>query len=719
MTTITSMSRRDFMKLTGLSAGGLVLAATLPERAIGFGPSPLDPSTLSPWVFLQITPEGEAVVWVSRSEMGQGVRTGLPMIAAEELGIDWKEVRIRQADAAADDRYGSQLTGGSLSVRTLYDPLRRCGAAAREMLKAAAARRWNVEPAACEVRSGEVVHAPGNRRLPFGDLAEAARDVPVPAVDETKLTEPSAFRLMGTRVERMDHPDIVTGRAVFGMDQRAPGMLFAAVARSPVYGGTVESVDSSGTMKVDGVRKIVEVEGRDGSFYLAPGVAVIAENTWAALEGVRALRVTWNEGSNREAGTGDLRERFRALAAEPGEVARNDGDAGRALERAAKTIEATYELPFLSHAPMEPMNCTIHVRKRSCEIWSPTQNPQTAQRVVAEYLGLPREAVTVHVTLLGGGFGRRLYPDTELEAAMIARQVDAPVKVVWTREDDIRHDRYRPASMHLLRGGLDSRGLPVAWTWHILNTHTDRFLPEDFPAYAVPSYRVEYTHVPWILPRGAWRATTLSQNPFVVQCFLDELAEAGGRDPVELRLEMLRGARGPDPGESRYDRDRMIRVLETAAEASGWKRRLPAGRGRGIAFQYCYGSYVALVAEAESIDHRERVRRIVCAVDCGEVVSPDLVEAQVEGAVAFALSAALKQQITVEGGRVREGNFHDYPMIRMDEMPQIETRIVTSHEAPGGMGETPLPPTAPAVANAIFAASGRRIRRLPIEAAGG
>jgi isoquinoline 1-oxidoreductase beta subunit len=491
-------------------------------------------------------------------------------------------------------------------------------------------------------------------------------------------------------------------------------MRYVAVARCPYYQGKLSGYDGAAAMKVPGVRQVVEYEGRHDQFYIAPGVAVVADDTWAAFKGVEALSAQWDGGPHADASTEALAAKFRELSQSGGEVIHDDGDVDGVFGGASQIVEATYEIPFLAHATMEPMNCTIRVDKDRCEIWSPTQNPQAAQRLVAQYLNLPEDKVTVHVTLLGGGFGRRLYPDTELEAAGIARQVDGPVQVVWTREDDMRHDRYRPSSYHVLRGAVDARGLPAAWHWRILNTHTDRFDPNDFPAHHVRNYRVDYRHVPWILPRGAWRATVNSYNPFVVQAFLDELAGAAGRDPLEVRLEMLRNSTWAGGQDAPYDKGRMIRVVETAADKSGWGGRLPEGVGRGVAFHFGYESYVAEVAEVEVKNGRPRVRRVVCAVDCGEVINPDLAEAQCEGAIAFALSAALKQQITVADGRVREENFSDYPMLEIDEMPAIEPHFIVSHLAPGGMGEVPLPPLAPALANAVFDATGKPVRRLPI-----
>jgi CO/xanthine dehydrogenase Mo-binding subunit len=664
--------------------------------------------------FLQITPDGEALIWISRSEMGQGVRTALPMIVADELEMPWERVHIRQADAAADGRFGSQLTGGSLSVRTLYEPLRRSGAVAREMLRTAAAGDWGVPLQECVARDGAVTHEPTGRRLAYRDLLQTAATVPVPDPETVSLKSPDEFRIIGTSIPRVDGPDMVTGTAVFGLDKRVPDMLYAAVARCPVYGGTVGRVDSAAAERLPGVVRVVETEGRTEGMYMAPGVAVIATDSWAALRGVQVLDIEWDAGPNRDENSEGLRRRLLARSEQGGTVVMNTGDAAGALDRSARRIRATYELPFLAHAPMEPMNCVAHVRADSCEIWSPTQNPQAVQRLVAQSLGVAEGAVTIHVTLVGGGFGRRLYPDAELEAVMIARQVGAPVKVLWTREDDVRHDRYRPASLHTLEGGLDEDRRPIAWSWHILNTHTERFVPEDFPARAIPNYHVEYSHVPWILPRGAWRATTNSQNPFVVESFLDELAVEGGHDPVQLRLDLLGSVEPGAAGGSHYDRDRLLHVLEVAAEMGAWGSPLPGNQGRGVAFFSGYDSYVAMVAHVESSGEDFRVHEITCAIDCGQVINPDMVTAQVEGAVAFALSAGMHQRITVEGGRVQQSNFHDFPVLAMREMPAIHTHIISSRLPPGGVGETPLPPTAPAVTNALFAASGRRIRSLPI-----
>lgn len=717
MSAIERVSRRKFLAITGVAGAGLILGVAIPVRN-GMAEQVTGPAefTFTPDVFLQVTADGIATVWVSRSEMGQGVRTGLPMIVAEELELPWKRVRIKQAPGANDGRYGSQLTGGSYSIRTLYDQLRRTGAAARQMLVTAAASKWGVDADSCTAQAGTVILAASGQQIDYGDLVAAASKLAIPDADSVQLKDPADFQLIGRSINRVDQQDYIHGRALFGADVRKAGLRYAAVARCPYYQGKLIKYDGTAARQVPGVRDVVVYEGRDDGFYIAPGVAVIADDTWSALQGVEALSVEWDPGQYADASTKALQARFAELAASSGETFRSDGDTASILKNAAKVVEARYEIPFLAHATMEPMNCMIHVEKDACEIWSPTQNPQTVQRTVAAYLGMLEDRVKVNVTLMGGGFGRRLYPDIELEAAGIAKQIEGPVKVFWPREDDIRHDRYRPASLHVLSGAIDPDGLPTAWSWRILNTHTDRFDAEDFPAYSIPNYRVEYTHVPFVLPRGAWRATVNSYNPFVVQGFLDELAAAAGRDPLEFRLELLRRSTRPREGEQPYDNERMIRVVETAAEKAGWGTSLPDGAGRGIAFHHGYGSYIAEVAEVVVENRQPRVRRIICVVDCGQVINPDLVEAQCEGAIAFALSAILKQEITVADGRVEQHNFSDFPMLRFDEMPAIETHIIASRAAPGGMGEVPLPPLAPAVANAIFDAVGVRIRRLPITA---
>ncbi len=712
MDPVESISRREFLRWTGLAGGGLILAAgcrgTAPHR-------PGDPFV--PGVFLEISPEGGVTVVVSRTEMGQGSRTGLAMIAAEELDVDWASVVVRQADAAADERYGSQMTGGSLSIRELWEPLRRAGAVARELLVEAAARSFGVDPAGCRTERGAVVHDASGRRAPYRELVDAAAALPSPDPERVPLKDPADYRLVGTSVPRIDAPAIVDGSATYGSDTRVPGQRYAAVARCPYYGGRLRSLDAAAAKAIPGVGAVVTLDAIEKPFPHAAGVAVVADDTWTAMRGARALRVAWDPGPNLDASTDALRVRFRELAGRRGDVVRDDGDVEPALAAAAHVVEAVYELPFLAHTPMEPMNCVVHVERGRCTVWSPTQNPQYVQAVVADELGLRPRDVTVHVALTGGAFGRRLAADVELEAAKVAREVEGPVQVVWTREDDVRHDRYRPSSHHVLRGGIGPDGLPKAWSWHILNTFERRFVPDDFPALAVPDYRVEYTHVPWILPRGAWRATVNSQNPFVVQAFLDELIAAGDLDPVEARLDLLRRARERAPAGFSVDHARLAHVLETVAKRAGWAGPRDGERGRGVAFHSGYGAYTAQIADVVVRDGAVRVERVFCAVDCGRVINPDLATAQIEGAIAYGLSAALKQRITVSGGRVEQGNFDDFPTLAIHEMPEIVAVLVPSEAPPGGLGEPPLPPIAPAVANAVCAATGKRLRTLPFDLA--
>lgn len=710
---IRLVTRREFLRRTGLAGGGLVLGLSLASWPGAREALAQGDATFQPNVFVAIGADGRVRLWVSRSEMGQGTRTGMPMILAEELEVDLADVEIVQAEG--DEKYGHQLTGGSLSVRLMWDPLRRAGATARQMLLRAAAQAGDVPVAECEARSGRVVHAPSGREWGYGELAERAAELPLPAEDEVVLKSPSEYRLLGSRAPRLDLPDIVRGRARYGTDVRRPGMRYVAVARCPFYGGRRAEFDPAPAMEVQGVERVFGFDGMHGGYHLADGVAVVARDSWSALEGAEALELQWNRGENAELGTDDLRARFRELAGERGEVVRDDGDVDAALGSAAEVLEATYELPFLAHAPMEPMNCTIDVRQGRCEVWTPTQNPQSVRTQVARILEMDPSAVTVHVTLVGGGFGRRLDPDMEMEAAIIAREMDGPFMVVWSREEDVQHDRYRPASHHVLRGGLDADGLPLAWHWKILNTYRDRFVPEEFPAFQVPNYRAEYTHVPWILPRGPWRSTVHSQNPFVSQSFLDELGHAAGHDPMELRLRLLRERPRPDgDGDPPFDGQRMLRVVEEVADRANWGRSVPEGHGRGIGFQYCYDSYVAEVVDLHVTDDGPKVDQVVAVVDCGQVVNPDLVESQFEGGVVFTLSAAMRQQITVSGGRVDQSNFHDFPMLRASEAPRVQTHILANDHRPGGIGEVPVPPTMPAVANAWFAATGERRRRMPL-----
>ena len=729
--------RRYFVQVSTATTGGLLLG--IYTRPLGLRVA--RPDALVPNAFVRIDQDGAITVTVARPEMGQGVRTALPLIIAEELGADWRMIRIEQADLA--DRYGvgQQYAGGSNSIQESFAPLRHAGAAAREMLVQAAAARWGVQPGGCGARDSYVVHEPTGRRLGFGELVATARSLPVPT--NAPLKQPKEFRIVGTRTRSLDAPVIADGTIRFGLDTRVPGMVFAAIARSPTFGGKVQRVVSEKALAVPGVRRIVLIDADalpefpENSPKPANGVAVVADSTWPALQGRRALEVTWEVGTELAASSADLHTQCVALAARPPErVKREDGDPDAALARAARTLEAIYELPFLAHAPMEPMNCTADVRDGRCEVWAPTQNPDTARDVVALVTGFPKAAITVHVTRMGGGFGRRFYADFVAEAVLASRAVQAPVQVMWTREDDIQHDFYRPASYNVLRGGLDADGRPIAWTHHIVNAARGEYLRwklppgittfpaaaelgrDDFPAGFIPNLRLSGTAEHSRIPRGQWRAVEDSSNVFITQSFVDELAHLAGKDPLAFQLELLGEPRAVPNDMGSNHTGRLRSVLERAASRAGWGTPLPPGRGRGIAGAYANGAYVAEVAEVTvDKDGKVRVHRVVAAVDCGLVVNPAGAEAQVEGAIAYGLSAALGEEITVERGMVQQSNFSDYAVLRLDQMPVVEVHFIQGGDRPLGLGEPPLPPIAPAVCNAIFAATGRRIRRLPVRSA--
>jgi isoquinoline 1-oxidoreductase beta subunit len=699
MSSASRVGRRDFLKAAAGSGAGLWLGVHLPEVAEAAGPAAFEPNA-----WLRVEPGGQVTVFLARSEMGQGSYTGMAVLVAEELEADWKKVRVVQADA--EKKYGNMGTGGSSSVRRSWEPLRKAGAAAREMLIAAAAKQWKVDRAACRAAQGKVIHVATGRSLPFGELAAAASREEVPK--DPPLKDPKAWKLIGKKVPRLDTPDKTTGRARFGCDVRIPNLRFAAIARPPVLGGKVARFDAAKAKAVPGVRAVVEVPS---------GVAVVADSTWSAIRGREALEAAFDSGPN---GSLDMAAVARLLAEAKAEPARSEGDLEKALAGAARRLEATYELPFLAHATMEPMNCTARFRDGAVEVWAPTQAPTWAQGEVAKALGIPEEKVTLHVTFLGGGFGRRSRPDFPVEAALVSKAAGEAVQVVWTREDDMRHDFYRPAGRNELRAGLGPDGKIVAWHHRVRTPSISREIfgsasrsgghPDVVEGaigmpYAAGAVLIEAAMPEIGLPLGWWRSVYSSQNAFAEECFLDELAAAAGKDPLAFRLELL-------PADNR-----LRGALQLAAEKAGWGKPPRAGRGRGIACHTSFGSHVAEVAEVSAEKGRVRVHRVVCAVDCGIALNPDSVEHQVEGAVVYGLSAALRGEITVAGGAVVQGNFDDYEPLRMDEMPQVEVHVVPSREAPGGLGEPGLPPIAPAVANALFAATGKRVRRLPIREA--
>lgn len=709
MTARSQVTRREFLETAGVVGAGLVIGFYLPPQRRWAAAAPSEPFAPNAW--LRIGSDDSVLVVVDRSEMGQGVTTSLPMLLAEELEADWSKIRIEfaPADKAYNNTiFGAQLTGGSTSVRAAWTPLRKAGAAAREVLIAAAAQTLGVDTSECRAEKGTVMHKPSGRRLTYGRLVETAATLSVP--QDVPLKDPKDWKIVGTRVKRLDIPLKVDGRAGFGIDVRVPEMVVAVIARCPVFGGTVATFDAAKAKAIPGVHAVVQISN---------GVAVVGTGYWPARKGRAALDITWDEGPNAALSSAGISQLFAQRADETGAVARHEGDAEAARAGAAGKIEAAYELPFLAHATMEPMNCSAHVRADGVDIWAPTQFQAKAQELGATVSGLPPERVLVHTTYLGGGFGRRFESDFIQEALEVSKAVAAPVKVVWSREDDIQHEGYRPASYHRLRAGLDANGQPVAWSHRVVAPSIlARFFGPDSVKngldeeavegavgvpYAIPNVHVDYVLADTGIPVGFWRSVNHSFNGFVVESFIDELAAASGKDPYEFRRGLLRQA------------PRHLGVLELAAKKAAWGSPLPTGRFRGIAVVKSFESYVAQVAEVSvRKDGTVRVHRVVCAVDCGQVVNPDTVEAQMQSGIVFGLTAALKGAITIDKGRTQQSNFHEYQLLRMNEMPVIEVYIVPSTEAPGGVGEVGTPPIAPAVANAVFAATEQRIRKLPI-----
>ncbi len=731
MAATSVVNRRDFLKTGAVGGVALVIDFHLSPRAFAGQAQEQEKKTPNPFdAWVRITPDNRVTLILAKSEMGQGIMTALPMILAEELCVDWKRVKVEQAPT--NPKIYDHGTGGSGSVADSWLPLRRAGAAAREMLLAAAAQKWEVSPDTCKAENGQVVHGNPKRYLSYGELVEAAAKLPIPNFNTVPLKNSDDFTLVGHDTRRFEARDKATGSAKFGIDSRVPGMLFAVVARCPVFGGKVASFDATKTKAVPGVRDVIQFETSGKGASTTGGIAVLADNSWAAIQGRKALAVKWDEGPAANESTPELHKQFLANAAKSGKVVRNDGDADSVLSSSSKKIEAAYELPFAAHACMEPMNCTVHIQPDGAEAWVPTQGPQWAQGVIAEAAKLPPEKVIVHTTLMGGGFGRRYQADFVMEAAQVAKAAGKPVMVLWTREDDMQHDFYRPASYHKLQGALDANGNLAAWKHFQTSTSIAAKWNQDGAEkpwegefgtgatlpYITPNLRIEYTLAESSVPRAWWRSVEHSSSGFVVESFMDELAAAAGQDPLAFRMKLIGGDRKipqfGDEKEPPLDTARLKGVLQLAAEKAGWGKPLPKGQGRGIAAFYSFNSYTAAVAEVSVKDGTVKVHRLVYAVDCGRPINPDGIRAQVESAAIYGLSASLHDAITIARGRVEQSNFNDYEMPRIKETPKMEVHVVMSKEEPTGIGEPGLPVVAPAVCNAIFAAMGKRIRRLPI-----
>ena len=749
---IENVSRRKFLQNSAI--GGLALAVGFPTAlraadAPKYGADGMAHGWVdNPLVFVSIGSDGVVNITCHRSEMGQGVRTSMPMIVADELEADWSRVRVVQAPGD-EERYGNQDTDGSRSTRHFFMPMRRCGAAARQMLEAAAAAKWGVAVGEVEAKNGEVVHGYTGKRLGYGELAADAAKLPVPADNAIRLKDPSKFRYIGKdTVKLLDAQDIATGKATYGQDVRLPGMVYAVVARPPVYGGKVASVDDAAALKVPGVIKVVQIEptAAPPAFNPLGGVAVIARNTWAAIQGRKALKVTWDDGPNGSYDSAAYRQTLEKAARNPGPVVRNDGDYASAVAGAAKRVSAEYYCPHIAHATMEPPAASARIADGKAEVWGCFQSPQAARDLVAKRLGLPDKDVTVHVTLLGGGFGRKSKPDFAIEAAVLSKAMDGkPVKVVWTREDDLHHDYLHTVSVERLEAGLDASGKPVAWLHRsaaptIMSTFDANAKQEanwelgmgviNVP-FAIPNVRIENPEALAHTRIGWFRSVSNIPHAFAVQSFVAECAAAAGRDPKDYLLEVIGPARVVSPGtlgdtwnhgESPefypVDTGRLRRVTELAAKESGWGKKLAKGHGLGIAAHYSFVSYIATVVEVE-VDGKGEINipRVDIAIDCGATINPDRVRAQMQGAVVMGVSAAMLGEISFKNGRVQQDNFHQYQLTRMADAPrEVRVYIVPGDYGKplGGVGEPGVPPVLPALCNAIYAATGKRIRQLPI-----
>ena len=723
MKKVQNISRRSFVKSIGLASSGLILACNTnvfsdkevkPEDLVAFNPN----------LFVQLNSDGSLILVASRSEMGNGVRTSLPSVIADEMEADWNRVSVKQAEG--DKKYGDQNTDGSRSIRYLFKPMLTMGAMAKAMLISAAAQKWQVPESECNAENHFIIHTSG-KKIGFGDLVEIAKTLEVPSEENLTFKDPKDYKYIGKGLRSIDAEDYATGKAIFGLDKRIPDMKFAAIARCPVTFGTVKSVDKTEALKIAGVIDVIEFPRVDRPFGALGGVAVIADTTWAAFKGKEALKIDWDYGENVSYSSEEYMEELTKTVKKSGKVSKDVGNINKAFKNASKTVEAVYQLPHLGHASMETPNAIAWVKENSCEVWAPTQEPQAARTEVEEYLGIPRENVTINVTLLGGGFGRKAKADFIVEAVVLSKQLNIPIQVVWTREDDIKHDYYHTVSSQYMKASFDKNGEVSGWLHRfafpsIVSTFQKGV---EYPGgweinsasnlpYDIKNIKIEAGKAAAKVRIGWFRSVINVLHGFSINVFTDELAAAAKKDPLEFRLNLIGDDRDIGKGTNKFEIKRLKNVLKKAAKNAGWGRNLPEGHAFGLAVHRSFLSYVASVVEVSVIDNNVKVHNVWTAIDAGIVVNKDTVKAQIEGSAIFGMSLAFYGKITAKDGAIEQSNFHDYQMTRIHQSPKVHVEIIESTEPPKGVGEPGVPVIAPAIVNAIYAITGKRIRKLPL-----